>query len=242
VDVEYGEYVEPELPSYEGIPVSEAEDGVYAVLANGTVIDYTLVNRSQAIGVALVLDGQGLMLADYDGDDGESLRFRWGESGVNLDMVDYTIAYGSDSGRYPPSSITDWPTSNEDAMNDFDGKENTEILQSSNGTASRYNIAYLVANFNEGNTSAVEGDNHGFNDWYIPTLGQLVLLYMYKDEIKNAYDSIGGGSFLSPYERYWSSTECDANKAWTVDVSDDGYIESKEKPNENKVRFIRDLI
>lgn len=241
VDVEYGEYVEPELPSYEGIPVSEAEDGVYAVLANGTVIDYTLVNRSQAIGVALVLDGQGLMLADYDASDGESSGFKWGESGANLDIVDYTIANGHSSGYSLPSDMSDWPTSDEDVMNDFNGKENTEIMLSSD-TNTRYDIAYLLSNFNTGNTSASEGDNHGFDDWYIPSLGELALLCMYQNEIKNAYNSISGGWPISENKKYWSSSEYDENYAWSVYLGNDNQMERKNKSNSYDVRFVRKLV
>ena len=241
VDVEYGEYVEPELPSYEGIPVSEAEDGVYAVLSNGTVIDYTLVNRSQAIGVALVLDGQGLMLADYDASDGESSGFKWGESGANLDIVDYTIANGHSSGYSLPSDMSDWPTSDEDVMNDFNGKENTEIMLSSD-TITRYDIAYLLSNFNTGNTSASEGDNHGFDDWYIPSLGELALLCMYQNEIKNAYNSISGGWPISENKKYWSSSEYDENYAWSVYLGNDNQMERKNKSNSYDVRFVRKLV
>ena len=238
VDMEYGEYVEPELPSYEGIPVSEAEDGVYAVLSNGNVIDYTLVNRPHAIGVALVLNGSGIMLADYDGDDGESSGFRWVDPGVNLDIADYTTANGMEDGcNRLPSDISDWPTSDEDVMNDFNGKENTEIILS-DSAITIYDMAYLLSNFNAGNTY---GNNHGFDDWYIPSLGELALLYMYEDEFENAYDYIGGGLFMS-HDKYWSSSEYNANYAWSVYLGNDLIIERINKSDRCNVRFVRKLV
>ena len=48
---------------------------------------------------------------------------------------------------------------------------------------------------------------NNFNDWYLPAINELKLLYQKKSQV---------GSFIAEY--YWSSTEIDNNRAWTLSL------------------------
>lgn len=80
------------------------------------------------------------------------------------------------------------------AMNDFNGKANTEHLK-----------------------------RHGDFDFelkdgeWLPSIGELAMIVLFKDEVNKALEYVGGDEFLSDY--YWSSTEYNANNAWLINFS-----------------------
>ena len=57
----------------------------------------------------------------------------------------------------------------------------------------------------------LESNYNGYNDWYLPTLAELKLIYLNKDKI---------GGFADYY--YWSSTETSNGNAWDQDFSNGG--------------------
>lgn len=77
------------------------------------------------------------------------------------------------------------------AMNDFNGKANTEHLK-----------------------------RHGDFDFelkdgeWLPSIGELAMIVLFKDEVNKALEYVGGDEFLSDY--YWSSTEYNAYNAWYI--------------------------
>ena len=80
------------------------------------------------------------------------------------------------------------------AMNDFNGKANTERLK-----------------------------RHGDFDFelkdgeWLPSIGELAMIVLFKDEVNKALEYVGGDEFLSDY--YWSSTEYNAYSAWLINFS-----------------------
>lgn len=80
------------------------------------------------------------------------------------------------------------------AMNDFNGKANTEHLK-----------------------------RHGDFDFelkdgeWLPSIGELAMIVLFKDEVNKALEYVGGDEFLSDY--YWSSTEYNAYYAWYINFS-----------------------
>ncbi len=69
------------------------------------------------------------------------------------------------------------------------------------------NTAAIVAACSEANTAAKMADAYtlnGYSDWFLPSKDELNLLYAQKT---------GVGGFAN--NDYWSSTEYDANGAWT---------------------------
>lgn len=92
----------------------------------------------------------------------------------------------------------------EDAESDFNGEEHCVKLNSPDFPA-----AYDCLNYNKGGRK-----------WYLPSSGELWLIYRHLDEIQNALSIVGGQKFVTSYMDgvtvYWSSTEC-AGKNVKVD-------------------------
>ena len=80
------------------------------------------------------------------------------------------------------------------AMNDFNGKANTEHLKR-------------------------HGDfDFDLNDGeWLPSIGELAMIVLFKDEVNKALEYVGGDKFLDDW--YWSSTEYNANNAWFINFS-----------------------
>jgi len=71
--------------------------------------------------------------------------------------------------------------------------------------------------------------NNGINDWFLPSLGELMLMYT---NLRQA----GVGGFASDY--YWSSTEDGSSNAW-LQYFDNGYQYSNYKSSSYRVRAVR---
>ena len=91
-----------------------------------------------------------------------------------------------------------------DAKSDFNGEEYCRNLNSPDFPA-----AYYCSNYKKGNRS-----------WYLPSTGELWLIYNHLEEIQNALETVGGKKFVSNWNEfegvpaYWSSTERSATGAW----------------------------
>ena len=90
----------------------------------------------------------------------------------------------------------------EDAESDFNGEEHCVKLNSPDFPA-----AYYCLNYKKGNRS-----------WYLPSSGELWLIYNHLEEIQNALETVGGQKFVTTWDEdipvYWSSTEYSAAGAW----------------------------
>ena len=90
----------------------------------------------------------------------------------------------------------------EDAQNDFNGEYYCRKLDSPD-----YPAAYYCLNYKKGNRS-----------WYLPSSGELWLIYNHLEEIQNALETVGGQKFVTTWDEdipvYWSSTEYSAAGAW----------------------------
>ncbi|MBK8504901.1 MAG: BspA family leucine-rich repeat surface protein [Saprospiraceae bacterium] len=75
-------------------------------------------------------------------------------------------------------------------------------------------------------------------DWYLPSLDELIILWNNRFQVNRAMFS-GGHTLMSKVGFYWSSTEFDANFAWTLNNLY-GYVETAGKTSSDpKVRGIR---
>ncbi len=129
----------------------------------------------------------------------------------------------------------DFATWTAGALAEFNGKDNT---------------AAIIAGYTEHGVSMDTRDmcsvlgtfnaSDAYNDWYVPALGQLALIYLNKTEINAALAKIGGTALAAG--RYWSSSENSSNTAWDVHFSS-GYVihDSKEYNYMSWVRFVRDI-
>ena len=99
----------------------------------------------------------------------------------------------------------------EDAESDFNGEYYCRKLNSPN-----YPAAYYCKTYNKGN-----------RDWYLPSSGELWLIYNHLEEIQNALSIVGGQKLITNWVEgipvYWSSTEYSAANAWLLYIFD-GYL------------------
>lgn len=88
------------------------------------------------------------------------------------------------------------------------------------------------------NTFLASADAKGYDDWYIPSCGQLSLIYMYLISVNNALLAIGGHPLATRY--YWSSSEHSSNSGWIV-LFNNGRTFTRYKRLTSSVRFVRDI-
>ena len=99
----------------------------------------------------------------------------------------------------------------EDAESDFNGEMYCRKLDSPD-----YPAAYYCKTYNKGNRS-----------WYLPSSGELWLIYNHFEEIQNALFLVGGQEFVTEWDfrgrylpEYWSSTEHCATHTLSLDLND----------------------
>ena len=221
-------------------------DGVYAVDANGKLIDYNTADAT-ATGVALVAGEHKFMIAKSDATDGTNTTFCWSKNLYGRDVVGIVNNSKSDgtntNGYLPkpdgtfsntPNLSGDFTTWTAGALAEFDGKANT---------------AAIIAGYAEHSVSMETGDmctvlntfntSDSHNDWYVPALGQLALIYLNRTEINAALTKIGGTALT--YDYYWSSSECTSGVAWYVRFFNGSVDRRTKNSNGSRVRFIRDI-
>ena len=90
----------------------------------------------------------------------------------------------------------------EDAESDFNGEYYCQKLNSPDFPAAYYCKTY----------------NKGGRNWYLPSSGELWMIYSHFDEIQNALSIVGGQKLITTWDEgapvYWSSTEYSATHAW----------------------------
>ena len=115
----------------------------------------------------------------------------------------------------------------EDAASDFNGEQHCLNLNSPDFPA-----AYYCLNYKKGG-----------RNWYLPSSGELWLIYNHLEEIQNALLIVGGqklrrslfdGSLPRGHSIYWSSTECADFSAWDLDLHDKRLTGWNNKVNHRK--------
>ena len=96
----------------------------------------------------------------------------------------------------------------EDAKSDFNGEIYCRRLGSPDFPAAYYCKTY----------------NKGGRNWYLPSSGELWLIYNHLEEIQNALSIVGGQKFVTTWDEgapmYWSSTVFSATLAWYLNLLD----------------------
>ena len=96
----------------------------------------------------------------------------------------------------------------EDAESNFNGEEHCVKLNSPDFPA-----AYYCKTYNKGGRS-----------WYLPSSGELLLIYNHLEEIQTALSIVGGQKLVTTWDEgdpmYWSSTEHSAARAWELYLDD----------------------
>ena len=215
-------------------------NGVYAVSKDGKPVAVDKADET-CVAVALVVNDapvpQMFMIAKKDAsNDGSNYNLYYDNDKGDLSLTNYSTADGTNSYGYLGTELSDdFTTWTEGALSDFNGKTNTQVIAASSSNAK--DMCKVLETFNAGTNSQ---SNEGHNDWYVPACGQLALMYLAKTDINAALAKIGGTAFES--NRYWSSSEYDANFAWNVYFLD-GNVSGSGKSNfsDGRVRFVRDI-
>ena len=229
-------------------------NGVYAVSAEGEPVDVNDADES-CIAVALVVNDartpQRMMIEKNESDNtewnGEEAIYisTYDDDYINLPNYFYMDASNANgylkqnSGSYAgtPNVTSDYKTWDNGALSDLKGKANTSEMLSLHTTDIYIPMYYATEILNHFNANL--NANQGFSDWYIPSLGQMALIYMNMNEINVALDKIGGKIFSPSY--YWSNTERDGWNTWAVNF-ENGYINQFGRQSRIlHVRFIRDI-
>jgi hypothetical protein len=119
------------------------------------------------------------------------------------------------------------------AQSDWDGNSNSVAITTQGSHTS--SAAKLCTDY----TNAEYGTGI-FSDWYLPGRSELNLLWTRLYEVQKALDSDGNPattSLLKDY--YWSSSENNATKAWSVDFYTGLVDGTFSKGDPNNVRAIR---
>ena len=96
----------------------------------------------------------------------------------------------------------------EDAESDFNGEYYCQKLNSPDFPAVYYCLSYKKRG----------------RSWYLPSSGELWLIYRHLEEIQNALETVGGQKFVTSWDIkdipvYWSSTEFSAAYAWNLGLN-----------------------
>ena len=96
----------------------------------------------------------------------------------------------------------------EDAKSDFNGEIYCRRLDSPDFPAAYYCKTY----------------NKGGRNWYLPSSGELWMIYNHLEEIQTSLETVGGKRFVTSWVYggvpvYWSSTENSATNAWDLNLS-----------------------
>ena len=235
-------------------------NGIYYVAADGSKADSP---SSSCIGIVLVTGKHRFMIEKNEDKNAiyktvaqqlgssNTYTFSWGGYGTDQpDIPTYTGTGGgfSDSGNYLPhedgsyssssyqmnGDYTTWTTG---AVSDFNGKANSEVIKgiTTNGSSSSTNtpMGILMNTFN-----STANANYGYTDWYIPSCGQLALMFRKMQSINNALNAISGQPLASGY--YWSSSEYSSGSGWIVGFNN-GLVNGYNKGGLYRVRFVRDI-
>lgn len=87
-------------------------------------------------------------------------------------------------------------------------------------------------------TFLASADAKGYDDWYIPSCGELSLIYMHLTSVNNALSAIGGQQLTKDY--YLSSSEYDPENFWIV-LFNNGRVFKRPKRLGCRVRFVRKI-
>ena len=130
------------------------------------------------------------------------------------------------------------------ALNDFNGLENTTILKNLSGVAHEYTTGSTTTSATIDYIAAVECFNyHQANDngiqWYLPACGELVYVVPRRSVIQSALSAIGGSAFTS--SSYWSSSEYSGANARNVGLYN-GNVYGGGKSNAGYVRAFAKVV
>ena len=171
-----------------------------------------------ADGVAIVEGGKILVVAPTQA----TTRLTW------------SSGYVSGGGTTTSDRVT--------AFNDWNGKTNTQKQIAASKEGAVTNTASYAPGFcNLYSRSNANGKGLTAGKWWLPSLGELMMIYANMRKINYALSLINGATQLAE-TWYWSSTECSATSAWGLSLGDGGAGGGTKASDQNSVRPVSAFI
>lgn len=205
-----------------GINLNSANDGVF-IMFHRKSDDFPLAVMPQywqsyqnsgevAEGVLVIEGGRGLLIAPTEADSNGLL---WSSADINGNTV---LGYYVDRQK---------------AFTDFNGQQNTKnIIAASKDTAITNTATYAAGFCNLYSRVNANGKGMTAGRWWLPSIGELLMIYAHMNQINYALSLITGATPLQK-TWYWSSSEGSATDAWGLNLNDGNlrgwYIKSKYK-------------
>ena len=121
------------------------------------------------------------------------------------------------------------------ALTDFAGRENTTAIINGNTSSNVTNTEAYAAGFcNKYSRTNANGKGLTAGRWWLPSEGELSMIWANFDKINYALSKISGATQLQQ-TWYWSSTQGSANGAWFLNLND-GLVGTGYKFNQGRVR------
>lgn len=190
---------------FDGFDVNAAFDGVF-IMFHRKSDDFPLAVMPQywqsyqnsgevAEGVLVIEGGRGLLIAPTEAD---SAGLLWSSADINGNTV---FGYYGDRQK---------------AFTDFNGQQNTKnIIAASKDTAITNTATYAAGFCNLYSRVNANGKGMTAGRWWLPSIGELLMIYAHMNQINYALSLITGAT---PLQRtwYWSSSEDSDAYAWAL--------------------------
>lgn len=173
-----------------------------------------------AEGVLLVEGGRHLVIAPT-----EASSVKWSSK---------PISDSNTSGSVQISGVT---TTGDriTALNDFAGRANTTAIINGSTSSNVTNTEAYAAGFcNKYSRTNANGNGLAAGKWWLPSLGEMAMIWANFDKINYALSKISGATQLQE-NWYWSSTQGSAGSAWGLYLRD-GYMNNNWKFSQCSVR------
>lgn len=173
-----------------------------------------------AEGVLLVEGGRQLVIAPTEGADK-----KWSSKPVSSSDTSDSVQISG------VTTMGDRIT----ALNDFSGRANTTAIINGSTSSNITNTEAYAAGFcNKYSRTNAKGNGLTAGKWWLPSEGELAMIWANFDKINYALSKISGATQLQT-TWYWSSTQDSATYAWNLNLAD-GYVSHNYKFNQHRVR------
>lgn len=123
------------------------------------------------------------------------------------------------------------------ALNDFAGRANTTAIINGSTSSNVTNTEDYAAGFcNKYSRTNANGKGLTAGRWWLPSMGEMVMIWANFDKINYALSKISGATQLQT-TWYWSSTQYSAHYAWFLHLTD-GHMGIYWKFNQSRVRAV----
>lgn len=123
------------------------------------------------------------------------------------------------------------------ALNDWNGKTNTQKQIAASKEGAVTNTASYAPGFcNLYSRSNANGKGLTAGKWWLPSLGEMMMIYANMTKVNYALSVISGATQLVE-DAYWTSTEASAPNAWTLNLLSGGATTGYTKASDQ--RYVR---